>query len=456
MSNQPISIDDADDNDIQYLTAGLWNHQDAKPNYQEGTFSEGLTNAQAEFRFNGTGVMVYGVASPRPSGQQGALPPSVSFSIDGGIPIPVVSDPDLQETEYSHQFYDSHTLSSGEHVLHMNVTHAEDDWPFVLDYILYVPLAPLPRPSSSSDAPSAQASFVKTSHTPAIVGGVVGGMVLLLAAVLYAYFGKTSLRYKHDLSTNAVRNAGSKKVDLLDDDCKFPPPSPLTPKSDTDADVESMSAYTFTEMRFRSRATSLSLNSEQHHTLVARGNRRSMSDLDCESAISPSHSPPSTPSASTFSHGAGAATRSSTTFQSVLTPPSAAYRASHGPHITYRPATPSEGSFSQSFQAGPDTGPNGSSTVARQSEKVQLLREQRQATFHADSGVRFKAGQTLPVDVQSPSANPRPPPPAPPLSEASTSTSAGLAQWKQQQQRKKRVSFGGSAISEVPPMYTPN
>lgn len=53
MSIQPINIDDAGEDDIYYLTADLWNHQYAKPNYQEGTFSEALTNAQAEFRFNG-------------------------------------------------------------------------------------------------------------------------------------------------------------------------------------------------------------------------------------------------------------------------------------------------------------------------------------------------------------------------------------------------------------------
>lgn len=53
MSTQPINVDDADNEDIDYLTADLWNHQHGKPNYQEGTFSEGTMNAQAEFRFNG-------------------------------------------------------------------------------------------------------------------------------------------------------------------------------------------------------------------------------------------------------------------------------------------------------------------------------------------------------------------------------------------------------------------
>ncbi len=53
MSTRPINIDDADTGDIQYLTSDLWNHQVGKPNYQEGTFSEGIMNAQAEFRFNG-------------------------------------------------------------------------------------------------------------------------------------------------------------------------------------------------------------------------------------------------------------------------------------------------------------------------------------------------------------------------------------------------------------------
>lgn len=158
--------------------------------------------------------MVYGVASPRPSGDQQALPPSVSFSIDGGVPIPVVSDPDLQDTEYSHQFYNSHTLSAGEHVLHLNVTHGEQDWPFVLDYILYLPLAPS-QSGTGAVAPSSQASTAKTTPTGAIVGGIAGSVVLLLAAALYAYFRKP--RSKHDSSINAVRKAANSKVDLLDD-----------------------------------------------------------------------------------------------------------------------------------------------------------------------------------------------------------------------------------------------
>ena len=157
--------------------------------------------------------MVYGVASPKPSGDENALPPSVSFSIDGGVPIPVVSDPDLQDTEYSHQFYNSHTLSVGEHVLHMNVTHAEDDWPFVLDYILYLPLPPSSQPGPSSVPPPPQAS---TSHTAAIVGGVAAGIVLLLAAALYAYFKRVPSN-KHGLSINAIRRTASTKVDLLDE-----------------------------------------------------------------------------------------------------------------------------------------------------------------------------------------------------------------------------------------------
>lgn len=230
-----------------------------------------------------------------------------------------------------------------------------------------------------------------------------------------------------------------------------------------DGDVESISdGYTFTEMRFRSRPTSLS--SEPPHMLMAYGYQRAMSELDTEPGMSPLHSPPTTPAASSFSHGVGAPPRSSTIVQTVLSPPAAAYRSSHGPQITYHPATPSESSFAHSVHAAPDNGPSGSSNMASQSEKVQLLREQRLANFHSDSGMRFKAGQTLPVDVQPPDVDPqqacsRPSPPPPPLSEASTSitsAAAGLMEWKQAQQRAKRVSFGGSAISEVPPMYTPN
>ena len=70
------------------------------------------------------------------------------------------------------------------------------------------------------------------------------------------------------------------------------------------------------------------------------------------------------------------------------------------------------------------------------------MRAQKQPTFHADSGVRFKDGDALPEDALV------------------ASSQAAQAKNKRKRERKDRekkhvsCASGASAISEVPPMYT--
>ena len=105
-----------------------------------------VTHCRSPCYLIGTNVSVYGAQVPRPSGNTSAVPPSVSFAIDGVIPMEAVSDPDVNTTDFAFQFFDSHTLPAGGHVLKITVEYGSDDWPFVLDYIEYT-AAPAPTGS---------------------------------------------------------------------------------------------------------------------------------------------------------------------------------------------------------------------------------------------------------------------------------------------------------------------
>ncbi|RPD81047.1 hypothetical protein L226DRAFT_565856 [Lentinus tigrinus ALCF2SS1-7] len=436
-----------------------WDHQHGQANYKEGTFSTGYTNAQAELRFNGTSVTVYGVATPKPSENQTALPPSISVSVDGGIPAVVVSNPDLQVTEYGHQFYDSRSLSSGEHTLQINVTYGEQDWPFVLDYIQY---APLPTGAASGLGPTDGGLSTATSRhssvpVAAIVGSVLGCFALLVAAALFRYF-----RYLKSAPTKKrgpyIYTSAAAKVDLLDHEPKLPPPSrAVTPEPA--ADLES--AYAASEIRFHTRTPSLSTE----YLLSPPGLQPSFLDMSEARPEARSSSPsydrpesrpyirPGTPPASSVLGYQRSPTPSSLSFALLsrpgtpstaaafhrpITPPVVMHRSETPslPEIVYRTTTPESYGVTPASRAGPS-----SMSKALQLEKEQALRAKKQPTFHADSGVRFKEGDALPEDV------------------VMVSSQAAQARAERDKERKKRekekdVSCGASAISEVPPMYT--
>ncbi|KAI0329595.1 hypothetical protein GY45DRAFT_1324880 [Cubamyces sp. BRFM 1775] len=220
MSKQALNIDDNDTNAIDYQNPSLWNHQLGQQNVQGGTFTEGFTNAVAKFTFNGTEVMVYGVATPPPE-KNNTLPPSVTFSIDGGSSNQV-SNPTVKASQYSYPFYDSKTLSPGEHTLQILVNNGDENWPFVLDYIQYIPLPSSTgsisqaTPGSSSTASTtasavAGGSSTKSVNVGAIAGGVIAGVVGLgmLAFAIWFYLFRLRRRDAYDYHA-------AKKVDLLD------------------------------------------------------------------------------------------------------------------------------------------------------------------------------------------------------------------------------------------------
>ncbi|KAI0737704.1 hypothetical protein C8Q80DRAFT_1210399 [Daedaleopsis nitida] len=396
---QPVIIDDRDVDEIAYHSADpRQSHQQGHPNeqYQAGTYSPGLTGASLEFRFYGTEVAVYGVAAPRPVSSSNATPPAATLSIDGVIPITVLSDPDIQVEEYAHQFFNSHALRVGEHVLQMNITHGTAEWPFVLDYIQYTPLPD--APSNGPGSPIAAALSTTSSQkvvAAAVAASVVGLVVVVgLVAVSVRYWmrsrktnadkGEQRL-YMYHVSKSRTRS------DLLDEDEKSRPCSPEL------AWEEAMYAGSYPPRR---RRTSCTGSSNMESSVSSR-------------PPSPAHIRPNTPS--THMHGTFACQRSlapSTarsppsltrlSLSRLITPLMAAHTSGSqhpsatvcraaipDPLVLYPAITPPSRMGSPSL--------SGSSVAGGQAEKEAgywknhaSKSKSKPANFHADSGVRSK------------------------------------------------------------------
>lgn len=169
---------------------------------------------------------MFGVATPPPSNNSRSLTPSVSFSVDGRASNEV-SNPTVKTAQYSYHFFDSGTLSPGQHTLQILVNNGAQDWPFVLDYIQYIPLRPTASstssrhptgaltfaPTGTADTPPEVAVTHSKKSTPvgAIVGAIIAGLVGLGLLAFAIWFYVFRLR-KRDLHTYH----GATKVDLVE------------------------------------------------------------------------------------------------------------------------------------------------------------------------------------------------------------------------------------------------
>lgn len=123
--------------------------------------------------FIGTAIAIYGFL------QNGATKiPSATYSVDNGTPGN--SEPQQEQGTDSVLYYQSAQLAAGLHTLIINVTTAGGEFPYALDYAMYVPDSNTNTSGVSvtqtaiPNAPSAS----KKSVGP-IVGGVVGGVAAL-------------------------------------------------------------------------------------------------------------------------------------------------------------------------------------------------------------------------------------------------------------------------------------
>ncbi|KAI0658534.1 hypothetical protein C8Q70DRAFT_934095 [Cubamyces menziesii] len=207
MTASPVIIVDDADPAIDYGTPDLWNHTKYVGNFYDATYSAGYTNATAKLSFNGTSVEVY-VAVIQPQTQKRIEVPEAIFTLDGAPSQPVAPGlaPNSLKPVYGFNMFVSGNLSAGPHTLEITVYHADkqDGWPFILDYIQYVPLdntvvAGGSGTVSSESSPSPTAPLLEThrgSPLGPVVGGLVGGflMIALLAIAVYVWLRRRRRR----------------------------------------------------------------------------------------------------------------------------------------------------------------------------------------------------------------------------------------------------------------------
>lgn len=117
----------------------------------------------------GSQVEVVGVVPNNDSGSV-VSPIASTYFIDDRVAGNFTAPPLRTEQDYV-VFFRSATLNAGPHTLEIEVTNATDDFPFILDYIKFVPPAPtrtlsplsLTTSSSSSSTPPLSQSTAKVS-----------------------------------------------------------------------------------------------------------------------------------------------------------------------------------------------------------------------------------------------------------------------------------------------------
>ena len=167
---------------------------------------DGQTNA-------GTNVRVFGTLTV-PTVVGSTVKSSYTIDNDGTTPFSSATVPNAVVNEIDGQlFFDSGTLSDGDHVLVINVTSASDGAPYLLDYIQYT-ATPIPDSTSSTTSTGASGSptsppVASRNNVGPIVGGVVGGVLglLLIGIGVFLFF-----RYfRHRLSLSGRQRGGRGK-----------------------------------------------------------------------------------------------------------------------------------------------------------------------------------------------------------------------------------------------------
>ncbi|RDX53888.1 hypothetical protein OH76DRAFT_1399045 [Lentinus brumalis] len=357
----------ADDHDIQSIdysqTPDVWFQQFLDGAYQ-GTITGGLAGAKASFKFAGTALGVVGVATT--SNTSG--PPAARFSIDGQV-VQTTTAPNNGSDNYSFDYLDLDGLDSKSHVLEIDVLNATRDYPFYMDCILYLPVqgvSPtasqvvittfLPAPTSSS---SQQASTGKSSvPVGPIVGGVVGGLAVIVAACIAIWF--LCFRRRRSTGQAYFYAAHAKPGDLLDEEEVKATPYAVPPSVAPSSTFGPGSQYQpAPQSASQAPPSAYSASAPSHYTAP------SGLGYGTSSAYTPSEAP-----VSDYSSGSGAA--------STLV-------LASGSTSRVR-ASPNQPGRSKAAEAG-------------------MLSVPQEATFHADSGVRFdENGQPIPAASSSSAA----------------------------------------------------
>jgi hypothetical protein len=146
----------------------------------------------------GTSFILYGTVAPTTKNG----PPVSSYSIDNGMAI-MYTAPSTNSTLYQQPFHEAHALTAEEHILTVTVKSTSEYW---LDYALvtflflfvYRPI--LTRVLFLQVCTDSNNTSRPDSHSGAIVGGILGGVLFTLVTVLLGFWYRRQ-RQKHKVET---------------------------------------------------------------------------------------------------------------------------------------------------------------------------------------------------------------------------------------------------------------
>ncbi|RPD53432.1 hypothetical protein L226DRAFT_617389 [Lentinus tigrinus ALCF2SS1-7] len=199
-----VTVDDLAYDQIHYSSTPpiFWDHIELPddPDVWDGGVSAAKdAGMYVTFSFTGSQISVYGRVVPAANGSQQPL----SLYSVGSQKLQAFIPDDVTEATDNVAFFNSSVMPYGQYTLVVNITRADSNAPYFLDYFRYNTTNPDAPSSSSSTStsstgtstgiPSATgiaSSGASSSSSPlvgAIVGGVLGG-VAFLAAVVFAFF----------------------------------------------------------------------------------------------------------------------------------------------------------------------------------------------------------------------------------------------------------------------------
>ncbi|KAI0094275.1 hypothetical protein BDY19DRAFT_988136 [Irpex rosettiformis] len=196
MSNSSQWYVVVDDASAKVNYKGDWSNRHST-NARNSTLSVSSTaGSTASFTFTGNYVAVYGAVLFDDANN----PPISTYTIDGQTPGIFI--PNLQQNNTFTTFFVSPKLADSEHTLQIGV--ANDGVPVFLDSILFnattvaqvtsggqqptIIITTIIAPPSSTASTSEASANSKSVPVGPIVGGVVGGVTILISAILAFYF----------------------------------------------------------------------------------------------------------------------------------------------------------------------------------------------------------------------------------------------------------------------------
>ncbi|KAK2459971.1 hypothetical protein APHAL10511_007977 [Amanita phalloides] len=163
-------IDDSDPR-VLYTPASAWHRTGSANEYMDTIHFTGNAGANSTLVFNGTGIGVYGTLALKESPA-----PVTLFYLDDDVDRAQYSAvPPPTADLYMQRWYQSPPLNNGQHTLVVN--NFLDGASIYLDYFVVT------SPTSPSQSTSNRGSL-SPSTTGAIVGGVLGGVIIFLTAII--------------------------------------------------------------------------------------------------------------------------------------------------------------------------------------------------------------------------------------------------------------------------------